>query len=405
MNILLVNKFFYPKGGGEYSLFRSSDVLQKKGHEVMYFSMQHPRNVKTEYEKYFISNVDYEKSGFINEMKCSLRLLYSFEARKNIDTLLRHKRPDIAHLHNIYHQISPSILHSLKKYKVPIVMTLHDYKIVCAAYVLLSGGKICEACKNGKYYNCLLNKCVKDSRLKSILNTFEMFLHHKILHVYNLVDVFISPSIFLKDKIREMGFHGKIMHLPNFVNLEEYKPQYHWQEKSIVCFGRVSREKGLFTLIEAMKGLNIHLKIIGEGPIKESLEARVRSWGLDNIRFTGYKSGEELKDEIRKSMFVILPSEWYENNPISIIEGFALGKPAIGARIGGIPELIKENETGLTFESGNAEDLKAKILQLSNDSAEIERMGRNARRKAEEEFNTDIYYEKLINIYKVALNN
>lgn len=404
MKILLVNKFFYPKGGGEYNLFRSSDVLKKKGHEVMYFSMQHPRNIKTEYEKYFISNVDYEKSGFLNEIKCSLRLLYSFEAKKNIDKLLRHERPDIAHFHNIYHQISPSIIHSLKKYKVPIVMTLHDYKIVCAAYVLLSGGKICEACKNGKYYNCLLKKCVKDSRLKSTLNTCEMYLHHKILHIYNLIDVFISPSIFLKNKVEEMGFHGKIMHLPTFVNLKEYEQQYHWQENSIVCFGRVSKEKGLFTLIEAMKGLNIKLKIIGEGSVKESLVSKVKSLELKNIDFLGYITVEELKDEIRKSMFVVVPSEWYENNPSSIIEGFALGKPAIGARIGGIPELIKENETGLTFESGNSEDLKAKILLLSKNSAEIERMGQNARKKVEEEFNTDIYYEKLINIYKIALN-
>ena len=404
MKILLINKYFYSRGGCENNLFRSADVLKSKGHRVIYFSMQHPRNIKTEYEKYFISNVDYEKSGFVNKIKCSSRLLYSFEARKNIDKLLRYEKPDIAHLHNIYHQISPSIIHSLKKFRVPIVMTLHDYKMVCAAYVLLSGGKICEACKSGKYYNCLLNKCVKDSRMKSILNTCEMYLHHKILHIYNLIDVFISPSMFLKYKMEQMGLNGKIMHLPTFVNLEEYEPQYNWQENSIVCFGRVSKEKGLFTLIEAMKGLNIKLKIIGEGPIKEDLVSKVRSSEMKNIDFLGYVTVEKLKDEIRKSMFVVVPSEWYENNPGSIIEGFALGKPVIGARIGGIPELVKENETGLTFESGNSEDLKAKITQLSKNTAEIERMGRNARRKVEEQFNTEIYYEKLMNIYKIALN-
>jgi glycosyltransferase involved in cell wall biosynthesis len=153
-----------------------------------------------------------------------------------------------------------------------------------------------------------------------------------------------------------------------------------------------------------MKGLNIKLKIIGEGPIKEDLVSKVRSSEMKNIDFLGYVTVEKLKDEIRKSMFVVVPSEWYENNPGSIIEGFALGKPVIGARIGGIPELVKDNETGLTFESGNSEDLKAKITQLSKNAAEIERMGRNARRKVEEEFNTEIYYEKLMNIYKIALN-
>src|SRR3972149_8035847 len=138
MKILLANKYFYPKGGGENNLFRSAEVLRSKGHDVSFFSMLHPRNINSEYEKYFVSNVDYDKSGFINKVKCSSRLLYSFEARKSIDKLLRHEKPDIAHLHNIYHQISPSIIHSLKKFRVPIVMTLHDYKMVCPSYSMLS---------------------------------------------------------------------------------------------------------------------------------------------------------------------------------------------------------------------------------------------------------------------------
>jgi len=233
-----------------------------------------------------------------------------------------------------------------------------------------------------------------------ILFSDEMYLHHKIFHIYELIDVFISPSMFLKNKVEEMGFKGKIIYLPNFVNLEDYKPQYDWQENSIVYFGRLSKEKGLFTLIEAMKGLNTKLKIIGEGPIKESLESRVRSLELKNIEFLGYKAGEELKDEIRKSMFVILPSEWYENNPRCIIEGFALGKPAIGARIGGIPELVKDNETGLTFEPWNADDLKRKISQLLENPLEISRMGKNARKMVNEELNPDIHYGKLMEIYE-----
>lgn len=279
-------------------------------------------------------------------------------------------------------------------------MTLHDYKMACASYQMLANGRICEACKGGKYYNCFFKKCVKDSEAKSLLNTIEMYLHHKIFHIYDLVDVFISPSMFLKNKVEEMGFKGKIIYLPNFVNLEDYRPQYDWQENAIVYFGRLSKEKGLFTLIEAMKGLNTKLKIIGEGPIKEGLKLSVRSLELKNIKFLGYKAGEELKDEIRKSMFVILPSEWYENNPRSIIEGFALGKPAIGARIGGIPELVKDNETGLTFEPWNADDLKRRISQLIENPSEISRMGKNARKMVNEELNPDIHYGKLMEIYR-----
>lgn len=404
MKILLANKYFYLKGGAEYVFLDSAKLLSSKGHKIMFFSMHHPKNLPSVYDKYFVSNVDYENGGIKNKIDASLKIFYSREARKKIEKLIAEERPDIAHLHNIYHQISPSIIHAFKKYNIPIVVTLHDYKMVCASYHMLANGRICEACKGGKYYHCFLKKCVKDSKAKSLLNTIEMYLHHKIFRIYDLVDFFISPSMFLKNKMEKMGFTGKIIHLPNFVNLEDYRPQYDWQENSIVYFGRLSKEKGLLTLIEAMEGLNTKLKIIGEGPIKESLEFRVRSLELKNIEFLGYKSGDELKDEIRKSMFVILPSEWYENNPRAIIEGFALGKSAIGARIGGIPELVKDNETGLTFESWNSEDLKAKITQLTKNTAKIAQMGRNARRKVEEEFNTEIYYEKLLNIYKIALN-
>lgn len=400
MKILLANKYFYLKGGADCVFLDSAKLLSNKGHKVIFFSMHHPKNLYSAYEKYFVSNVDYEKGGIKNKIDSTIKLLYSFEAKRKAEELIKEEKPDVAHLHNIYHQISPSIIHALKKFKVPIVMTLHDYKMVCPSYSMLSDGKICESCNNGKYYHCFSKKCVKDSKAKSLLNTIEMYLHHKILHIYDMIDVFISPSMFLKAKLEEMGFKGKVVHLPNFVNLEDYEPQYDWQENSIVYFGRLSKEKGLFTLIESMKGLNIKLKIIGEGPLKESLESRVRSCGLENIKFTGYKGGDELKDEIRKAMFIILPSEWYENNPRSIIEGFALGKPAIGARIGGIPELVKDNETGLTFEPWNADDLKRKILQLLENPSEISRMGKIARKMVDEEFNPEIHYEKLMKIYK-----
>jgi len=326
MKILLANKFFYLKGGSEYVFFEQAELLKRKGHKIIFFSMKHPKNFSSKYGEYFINQVDYEKGGMKNKISASFKLLYSFEAKRKIDELIRNEKPDIAHLHNIHHQISPSILHTLKKYNIPTVLTLHDYKMVCASYLMLANGEVCEACKNGRYYNCFLKKCVKNSRVKSLLNTIEMYLHHKILHIYDLVDVFISPSRFLKDKLREMGFKREIVYLPNFVNVDEFKPQYEAKEKSIVYFGRLSKEKGLFTLISAVKDLDVKLKIIGEGPVRESLELGVRSEGVGSVEFLGYKAGKDLKDEIRKSMFVVVPSECYENNPRSVIEAFALGK-------------------------------------------------------------------------------
>jgi len=404
MKVLLVNKFFYPKGGAEKSYFETGKLLENKNHKVIYFSMCNPRNVSSYYNKFFLSNINYDKENIRNIIKASLRLLYSFEAREKIENLIKKERPDVAHLNNVYHQMSPSILHSLKKFKIPIVMSLRDYKMVCASYSMINNGNLCEACKGGNYYQCFLKGCVKNSRLKSLLNTIEMYFHHKLLKIYDLVDLLISPSKFLKMKMLEMGLKKKIVHLPNFVRLKNYKPSFYWKEESIVYFGRLEKIKGLFTLIEAVKDLNINLKIIGEGTLEDSLKRRIIESKIKNVNLMGYMSDLNLHKEIKNSMFIVLPSEWYENNPRAIIEGFALGKPAIGSRIGGIPELIKDSLTGFTFETGNVADLRLKIEYLLNNQHEISKLGINARKFVEEKLNEDIHYEKLMEIYSTAMN-
>lgn len=403
MKILLINKFLYPKGGDALSTLATADLLSAKGHQVVLWGMAHPLNPEYPYKEYFISRVCFDnQGGGWQQIKTAVNLLYSWEAKKKIERVINKEKPEIAHLNNFAHQISPSILHIFKKYHIPVVMTMHDYKLVCPSYSMLSKGRVCELCKNGRYYHCFLEGCVKNSRAKSLLNTIEMYLHHRILRIYDLIDVFISPSRFLMSKCAEMGLKGRVVYLPNFVSLEEYKPQYTGQENAIVYFGRLSEEKGLGTLLEAMKGLKVTLKVIGEGPLTESLKLKVKSQNLGNIHFLGYKSGEGLRDEIRKAMFVVLPSGWYENNPRSVIEAFALGKPAVGARMGGIPELVKDNETGLTFAGGDADDLRARLEQLFKSPAEIIRMGKNARRFVEQELNAERHYQGLTRIYAEA---
>ncbi|MFQ6082628.1 MAG: glycosyltransferase family 4 protein [Candidatus Aminicenantia bacterium] len=404
MKILLVNKFFFLKGGAETSFFDTAEILQANGHKVVFFSMMHLENLDSLYSKYFVSRIDFENiSSFIHKIKASGRILYSLEARKKLEELMKKEKPDITHLNNIHHQISPSILHTLKKYNLPIVMTLHDYKIVCPVYTMFSKGRTCEKCKGRKYYNCVLMRCCKDSYLKSFLNTLEMYLHHSILHIYDLVDVFISPSKFLKDKIVEMGFNAKVFHLPNFINVNDFIPSYTWNENTIVYFGRLSYEKGLVTLLSALKGLDIKCKIIGDGSLKESLKLKVKSEKIHNIEFLGYKFGDELRNEIKSSACVVLPSNWYENNPRAILEAFALGKPVIGSRIGGIPELVKDYKTGLTFEPGNPNDLREKILYLFNNLDKMIEFGKNARKFVEKNFNPEKYYQELMKIYRIAI--
>jgi len=403
MKILLVNKYFFIKGGAENSFFLTAKILKKGGHEVAFFSMQHPRNILSKYRKYFVSNVDYQKNGIRNKIRVSLKLLYSFEAKRNIIKLIEDERPDIIHLNNIYHQLSPSILHAIKQFRLPVVMSLRDHKMVCAAYLMFSKGKVCDACKGGSYYHCFLKSCVKESSLKSLLSTIEMYLHHKIFHIYDLVDVFVSPSQSVKSNLKEMGFKGSIVHLPNFVDTSEYEPTFSYKQKSVVYFGRLSREKGLNTLIEAVKDIKeLDLKIIGEGPERKHLEKKAQKGKHRNIRFLGYKTGEQLKNEIKESMFTILPSECYENNPRSIIEAFALGKPALGSRIGGIPELIKDGESGMTFKSGDVDDLREKLIVMLENPNRVLQMGKSARKIVEKKYDAKSHYDKLMEIYDHA---
>ena len=391
-------------------------VLEEHGHKSIFFAMQHPENLTCENSDYFVPYVDLSiVDGLKNKIKTAGRILYSFEAKRRLSKLLDEYKVDIIHIHNIYHHISPSILHEIRKRGIPVVMTLHDYKMVCASYSMLLGNKPCEACCGGKYYNAVVKKCVKKSRYKSILAAAEMYFHHNILNIYDIIDVFISPSLFLKNKLKEMGFKKDIVHLPNFINMQKFELGDNISnpddKKSIVYFGRLSHEKGLWTLLEASKllkrdsiGRRIEIKIIGDGPIRDELKESVRAEGIDNVRFLGYLQGKELYQEINKSFAAVLPTECYENNPVSVLESFALSKPVVGARIGGIPELVKDGETGLTFQPGNPDDLSKKILRMVSNPDKTAEMGRNARELVEREFNAEKYYEKLIDIYNRLIN-
>lgn len=406
MKILLVNKFFYPRGGAENAFFDTAGLLERNGHETVFFSMQDQRNLPTVFSRYFVSNVDLnDNGGLLKNLHVAGRVIYSLEARRKLRDLVRNERPDIAHLHNICHQLSPSFIPELKKLGVPVVMTLHDYKVACPVQTLLSNGKVCEACRNGRYYNAVARRCTKKSVLKSAVNSIEMYLHKTVLGTYGDIDAFISPSRFLMSKVREMGFSApEITYIPNFVDSSEYTPSYGPRERSVLFVGRLSEEKGLLTLVEAFKGIDgITLKIIGDGPMKDVLALKLSRDAIYNVRLPGYMAANELKEEIARGLFVTLTSECYENNPRAVIEAFALGKPVIGARIGGIPELVKDGETGYTFEPGNVIDLRNKILMLADDPGKIRDYGRTARRLIETEFDSEKHYTKLMRVYENVL--
>lgn len=403
MRILQINKFFYIKGGPEQYMFNISKLLKARSHDVAFFSMKDERNEPSEWSKYFIANVDYNKKHTLNEKTAIfINTLYSHEAERNIAALAEEFRPNVAHLHNFNHQLTPSILFALARKNIPVVMTMHDYKLVCPSYLMLNHGMVCELCARGKFYHCGRTRCHKDSFSKSLLATLESYLHHNILNSYRLINLFICPSIFIIDKAQAMGLKGNFTHLANFVDVQELKPSGGTEKKTFIYWGRLSREKGLYTLIEAIKGLDACLNIIGDGPQRCDIEEKILNEGVTNVKLSGYMSGDSLFEKARESLAAILPSEWYENNPMSVLEAFALGIPVIAARIGGIPELVKDGVTGLLYEPNDPRDLAEKIKSLADSPQEAIRMGKNARAVAERDYNAELHYKRLMDIYKRA---
>ncbi len=412
MKILLANKFYYLKGGTERHFFDLKKLLEKNGHQTIDFAMQDNKNFKSPYSKYFVSPINLEKSSLsLDGLKAAGRIIYSFEARAKMEALIRAEKPDLAHIHNIYHQISPSILTPLKRAGIPIVMTVHDFKLMCPNYIFYTEGKVCERCKKYKFYNCVLHKCVKNSYLASKINMLEMY-YHNLLKIYkNNIDLYLAPSRFVANKLIAFGFNkDKIKVLPHFIAQPETNSfSKNNSEESIssndyiLYFSRLSKEKGVNTLLEAMtkiKNKEIKLKVAGIGSKEEELKEYVKNKGLqEKIEFLGFLDGKSLSDAISSSLFTVIPSVFYETFCLSLLESYNYNKPVIVAKLGALPELIEENKTGLFFESGNSDDLAKKINKMLENRENIEKMGKSAK-EFSKKFNKEDYYKKLEEIYK-----
>ncbi|MCP4689484.1 MAG: glycosyltransferase family 4 protein [Desulfobacterales bacterium] len=404
MRVLQVNKFFHLKGGSEAYLFALIDELSKRDVSTAEFSMRHSRNRPSKWSEFFVDPIDYDVTDWRRKLAFGAKIIYSLEAKKKISRLLDDFKPDLVHLHLFQHQISPSILPEIKKRGLPVVYTAHDLKSVCPNYKMRTRGRVCERCKPRRYYHCLFNKCVKDSYLKSMLNTVEMYAH-LVMKYYDAIDLFITPSRFYHDKLIEFRFDaGKVVHVPNFVDETAFAPKYS-HEGYFIYLGRLSEEKGILTLVEAMREVpGGELRIIGTGPLESEIREKIAAHGLKNVRLLGFRSGDDLKKLIRDCMFSVIPSEWYENGSISLLESLAYGKPVVGADIGGIPEHLTHGEDGLVFRSRDPGDLSEKINWMLENSDQLVRMGKNARKRVDGIYSQESHVDKIIELYESVLN-
>lgn len=439
MRILLVNKYFYRKGGAETYFFALAEGLRALGHDVAFFSMQHPNNEPSYWSKYFVSEKDYvgDISAFKKVQEAST-LIYSFEARRKFEALLEEFKPDVIHMNNVHRQLTLSILDApyLKKHHVPVVYTAHDYILVCPAYTMVNGhGEVCDACLDKHFMHAVKNVCVKGSRTKSALATMEAeFL--KFHHAYSKIDLIIAPSQFMKSKLDEGGFASKTIAMQNFLtdsqmamgarvaNTHKFDDAQAGARPYVLFFGRLSQEKGILTLVKAFlqaAGLGRYadsdadaghegflpdiwdLHIVGDGPEREAIERLIASAGpqaVSRIHLLGYKSGEDLQREVGNARFTVLSSEWRENMPYSGLESLAAQTPVIGANIGGIPELVVEGKTGFRFESGDLDSLTVALRRAVNvDESRYDTMQRQCDQYVQKRCRQSGYVEKLEQVY------
>jgi glycosyltransferase involved in cell wall biosynthesis len=403
VNILYLNNYHYLRGGAETIYLAELALMLERGNTAYSFSRKHPRNYPTPWNSFYPKDMltDTTKPS-LQAFLSLIQFFYSYQAKNSLQRMLKHIRPDIAHAHNIYGRLTTSVLDVLKKNNIPVVMTLHDTKLICPTYKFLKRGLICEECKGHLFYRAITNRCHKESFLASSIYAIESYFNYFTKKYVDSVSFFITPSLFLKKKMVQYGWDNeRIVHVPNFVNTSSFVPVYS-PGKYILYIGRLSPEKGVETLVRAYLKLQtdtIPLVIVGEGPLGNRLMALTATH--PGVQFTGYLTGDSLKSAIQSSRAVIVPSICYENAPISILESFAFGKPVIGSRIGGIPEMIDDGVDGFLFESGNTEDLRDKFeYLLSMPLPQLKTMGQAARRKIEMRYTADLHYFGLMELYE-----
>lgn len=399
--LLSVNNYYYARGGAEVAFLRHNGMLAEEGWSIVPFCMKHENNPVGAANDDFVEEIELGRAsdGLLAKVRKGAKAVYSFEARKKVEQVIDREAPDLCHVHNIYHHLSPSILGAIRGRGIPLVMTLHDLKIACPAYSMLTHDGVCERCRNGRLYQVATNRCMKGSAALSVLVMIESYLHRFLGSYADNVDTFIVPSRFYKQKLVEWGFdERRFEYVPNFVDVEDVEPRFE-PGRRFVYFGRLSREKGIATLIEAAAAAEVSLDVVGTGPAQAQLQELAAKRGGD-VRFLGYLTGDALRDAVAAARAIVVPSEWYENAPLSVLEANGLGKPAIVADIGGIPEMVVDGETGWVFPSGSAEALAARlrfVAQLADDG--VRAVGEAARRRVVEQFSPQRYLEGVRGVY------
>lgn len=404
-SVLLVNKFFYPRAGAETAFFHTRDVLKASGHEVIDFAMADPQNVPSPYSPWFAPHRAYTGGGLApRRVTDAASAVYSRSARKALAQLLDERQPDVAHLHNIYHQLTLSVVDELAGRGVPTVLTLHDWKIACPAYTLFRDGAPCRECVSGSVLNVVKHRCIKGSLPGSTLAALEAQLA-TLRKSYQRIDRFIAPSDFAADVARMAGIPDESIHVVPYLMPEaEISPisSEPRPEPTFFFGGRLEETKGVRQMLDAFRKVEgpAALRIAGWGDLEE--EVRRHAQQDPRIAFLGSITRAQVLDELSAARALLLPSTWEDNCPLIMLEAQARSTPVIASNRGGPPQFVRHGVDGVIVDPDDQENLVRAIEQLADDPATAASMGSSGRRRLADVHNSRRHYELLLGVYARA---
>jgi glycosyltransferase involved in cell wall biosynthesis len=403
MHVCHVNNFLYPRGGSERVMLDEAALLRRRGHTVSFFGRRFPQDTVGDHAEYYPTGVELEQLSSLRKLQLLPRLIYNRETYRRGVHFLQATAPDVLHAHNIYGGLTTAVLDAAARCARPVVMTLHDYKLICPSYLALDHGRVCQACDGGRFYQCLFRRCHKGSLVASAVYGAEAYFT-TWLHKYAPVHRFLCPSRFLRERLLANGIAPeRAIYLPNAVDAAQCTPAVGGGEY-VLYVGRLSHEKGVMTLVRAVAPLAIPVRLVGTGPVRPELAAFIDAHGLgERVRLLGYQTGATLAELYRGAALCVTPSEWYENAPLAVLEAFAYGKPVLGTHLGGIPELVTEGHTGRLVAPGQVEALREAIKALWAERAALGDMGQQARALVLARFAPDQHIAALEGIYHDAL--
>lgn len=397
MKILMVNKFLYPRGGSESYMLYLAEYLRKIGHEIEFFGMYDENNTVGNAKGLYTKNMDFHSRGLARFLY-PFKIVYSFEAKKKIMQVIEDFKPDIVHMNNINFQLTPSIIYGIKKKGIPLVQTVHDYQMICPNHLLYNFDKNipCEKCVKGSHINCIKNKCIHSSKVKSIIGVIEAKFY-SILKTYKKVDMFVCPSNFLENKLLSAKeyYKGKTRTIHNFINKEKFVGNINKSDSYIVFVGRLSKEKGIENIKGAAELLpGYDFVVVGSGPCEYLLK------DIPNVKLAGFLSGDELTELMGRAKVLLLPSVCYENCPLSILEAHALGVPVVTMNSGGMAELVKDGVTGTLVDEATPDGIARKLKETLENEEYYNILKENCKKEKDNILSVENYADILVAEYE-----